>query len=285
MSMLEIFLMCKLKMFNRDMLLELLKHLDLTDVANLASLNKEMNRLSQHDLIWEKIYSKKFSNEIDYYDTYRDNFQLAWKLLHPKYYSILLIYGDDYYQPLGIFNTRSTDLVVDKIWELYNSGRVPELNKSINMAILRKPPTTKIYELGFEELAASINKRDHTYLALLDIRVYEYPGEPNESSIFCFYYSGEQQFNGYGCFTGNDSREEVIDIIGWLLNETDEFMGRDKIFCREDENEEEKEFKDEFCDKYISQEVENEDIEYLLDHSVEYDEGIFILKALPFYQV
>ena len=271
-------------MENRDTILELFKHLDLTDVANLFRLSKEMNRLSQQDLIWEKIYSKIFSNEIGYYDTYRDNFQLAWKLLHPREYLLLLIYRGNYYQPLGVFDTSSIDLTVDKIWELYNSGQYPELNKSVNMAIFHERPTSKIYELDKEQLATMINKWAHTYLALVSIRVYEYPGEPNTSTIMCFYYHGGQDFKGYGCFPGSENRDEIIDLIGWLLNESDKFMG-DNIFCREDEKEEEKEFKDEFCDKYISQEVENEDIEYLLDHSVEYDEGIFILKALPFYRV
>ncbi len=272
-------------MFNRDTVIELSKHLSLNDMVNLSCLDKEMNRLSQQDLVWENMYWENFTKPINYYDTYRGNFQLAWKLFHPSEYLILLRYSDDDYQPLCIFNTVSMELAIDKIIEIYNSGINSELNKSLNMVLFYKRETSKIYNIKKDQLETKINKWAHTYLALISIPVYEYPGEPNETSINCFYYTGEQNFKEYGCFIGSENRDEIIDIIGWLLNASDEFLGNDNIFCKEDEDESKKEFKDEFCEKILDRAVDNEDIQYLLDHHVTYDEGIFILKEIPFYKV
>lgn len=275
-------------MFNRDIIIELSKHLDPKNVANLACLNKEMNQLTQDELFWEYMCSNYSFKGIKFYETYQDNFKIAWKLFHPQQYSMLLIYSDDYYRPLGVFNTTSIDLIVDKIIEIYNSGEYPEFNENVNRAIMYKFGKSKIYDLKKEKLITMINRWSHKHLALETISVYPYPGNLNElePEIICLYYTGEQSFRAYGCFLGTKKRDDIIDMIGYLLNESDEFL-KDNIFCKEsdDDDDVEEEFKDNFCEKLKNRLVENEDIEYILDNEVEYDYGSFVLREIPFYKV
>ena len=108
-------------MENQAVIIELTRHLKLSDVVNLAQVNKKLNQLMSHDLIRKNMYCSNFFQHLMVYDNYRYNFQLAWCWLHPSKYSILLKRVDGEYlgfEPLYIFDTSSIDLIADKIIDI-----------------------------------------------------------------------------------------------------------------------------------------------------------------------
>lgn len=274
-------------MFTRDLLLELAKHLKLTDVAKLACVNREINQLTQDEIFWQYLYRSSAFKGLDIYQTYRDKCTSGWKLLHPLKYSMLTIHTEDYNAPLGIFNTTDMDLIVDKIIELYYSELNSEFNMNINRAIKGK------YEITKEQLLSKINKPNCEYLALEPIAIYDYPTD--ESTLNCLYYSEEDFLEVYGCFQST-KRNHIIDMIVFLINNSDEFS-KDNAFSPDsdydddydnddpdDDDYEEAKFKKRYCEKYKNKSITTQDVEYMLDDNG-YDEGVFILKEIPVYKV
>ena len=89
-------------------------------------------------------------------------------------------------------------------------------------------------------------------------------------------------------FLGSQDRDKIIDLLGFLLNEVDNFLADDDPLFFEndysdddDDDDESYQFKTTFVRKLNNRSVENEDIKYLIDNFIDYNEGVFVLRKIP----
>lgn len=168
-------------MWNRDIVTELAKHLDVEDITRLAQSSRYISSVTQQDLMWKNIYENYFSTKILEHDSYRNNFKFAWELEHPQNYSLLMwceYYG--YCQPLGVFNTADINLVATTIIEIYDPDQKSFFNIYVSSGINyandvfdSKDFQGKVAELkrSPEKLVAVLNNEADYYLALITIPV------------------------------------------------------------------------------------------------------------------
>lgn len=318
-------------MWTQDILIELTRHLNVKDIVNLAQVNKKSNRLMLHELIWQEMFPKCFFSRIVLYETYFENFKLAWKLLHPLKYSALVAKVENEYIPLYVFSGTNRDLIADKIIEIYNSEPEPEpkpehgywsFNYCINEALMRtfksiylrlQDCNRKLHDLTREEVKKMLNT-PHSHLSLEPIPIYEHPGRTEEMTkeIMCFYHNDAVKFigggwvhtfMGYRCFLGTTSREEILSMLVYLLNEDDTIVcnshnarvgclasrgSRDGILIFLDPfgcEEGEQEFKTNITSKVQNRSLTFDDIKYIIDNEIDYDGSPYVLKALPFAEI
>lgn len=242
-------------MDQRHTFCEIAKHLVPKDLAQLAQVcSKFSSELKENDYFWLNLYRDFFFNQINFYDTYRENFALAWKMVHPKYYTgIYSIHDGQYGWPILVLDTDNLDLVADKLIELYNSEQYIELNVTLNASIHNSRPyrnnialqpnisdenikrikytdcdhivqdgikTTKLFVFERDVMKFLLTHWQHDSTVASKLPVYEYPGrEANKTEISCLICRGSETCIGIGAFSGTDDINEIVDMMGFLFNE------------------------------------------------------------------
>lgn len=268
-------------MENRDLLLELAKHLRPNEIAKLACLNRETNRLVSQEMVWKNMYEHNFCEHLDYYQTYQENFKLAWSWLHPRTeYSIMLTAYDDelpIYSPLCVFNTTNIEYILDNLGEISQSDKYYYL----------------VHEYGipsFDDMTrAQITRTFQEKFVLKSVPVYEYPEGGGEAmkKVFCFYYYNQNGCKCYGCFLGAD-REEILKILAFILNIDDKIVGEKCegiFFDNSDPRPEYVEIYPEITNRLRNRCIAADDIKYIVDLPLEFDQGVYRLRKVLFCDV
>lgn len=122
-----------------DTFISICKTVEFEDLSALAQVNKQFSEWFREDKLWSNLYKEYFWNKIRFYEDDRRNFILAYKMLHPKKFTVLCG-GHEFYgsklNPLLIINTTDRESLSNKLIEIYNSELNPEFNKFVNETVL-----------------------------------------------------------------------------------------------------------------------------------------------------